>query len=204
MRLIAATRNRAKAAQLARLVAGLADVETLPMDGEDPAEDGNSFEEIASAKAASWSRRLDRGELVVATDGGLSIPALGDRWDPVRTRRFAGATSDLARAGALLALAHDLTGEQRRIFWQEALAVARDGAVLASWVATSEPGLLARDVDPAAIAAGRGFWVPALWICPECGGRRLAELSPEELAARPDHWRRLGAELRAFLRGLTR
>jgi inosine/xanthosine triphosphate pyrophosphatase family protein len=204
MRLIAATRNRAKTAQLARLVAGLADVEPLPAVGEDPAEDGESFEEIAIAKAAAWSARLDRGELVVATDGGLLIPALGDRWDPVRTRRFAGGTSDLARAEALLELTHDLTGEQRRILWQEALAVARDGAVLASWVATSKPGLLAQNVDPAAIAAGQGFWVPALWICPECGGRRLTELSPEELAARPDHWRRLGADLRALLRGLNR
>ncbi|MEA2598708.1 MAG: hypothetical protein QOF01_5177, partial [Thermomicrobiales bacterium] len=61
----------------------------------------------------------------------------------------------------------------------------------------------ARDVDSAMIAGGNGFWIPALWVCPDFEGRRLAELSAEELATRRDHWYRLGEHLRAFLRGLT-
>jgi inosine/xanthosine triphosphate pyrophosphatase family protein len=199
MRLIVATRNPAKVEQIARLVGDLATVEPLPPDGDDAPEDAHTLEENAIAKAVFWSRRIDRGELVAATDGGLLIPALGNRWDPVQTRRFAGAVGDLDRARALLALAHDLTGDGRRIDWQEALALGRDGTLLASWVATGVPGLLARDVDPGAIAAGQGFWIPALWICPESGGRRLAELSAEELASRPDHWWRLGTVLRASL-----
>lgn len=200
MRLIAATRNRAKAQELARILAGAAEVAPLPIDAADPPEEGNSFEENAIAKAVYWSGLLDRGELVVGTDGGLLIPALGDRWDPLRTRRFAvGAADDVERAEALLALAEHLDGDQRRIAWQEVLAVARDGATLASWSATGEPGVLAHDVDPVLVAAGKGFWVPAVWICPDRGGRRLAELTPEELAARTDHWRLLGENLRVFL-----
>jgi inosine/xanthosine triphosphate pyrophosphatase family protein len=199
LRLIAATRNRAKVEEIARLVAGMAQVEPLPIEADDAPEEGDSFEDIAVAKAVFWSRRIDRGELVVATDGGLVIPALGDRWDPRRTRRFAGPVSDVQRARALLSLAKDLTGDQRCIVWREALAVARDGTVLASWTEMGEPGVLAPDVDPAAVAAGNGFWIPTLWLCPECGGRRLADLTPRELAARPDHWQHLGADLRAFL-----
>jgi hypothetical protein len=130
----------------------------------------------------------------------LLIPALGDRWDPVRTRRFAGeARTDVERAGALLALAADLADDDRRIVWEEALAVARDGMLLAHWVATSPPGLLAREVDPALVVKGNGFWIPAVWLCPDAGGRRLAELSAAERAVRPDHWSRLGANLRTFL-----
>jgi len=49
------------------------------------------------------------------------------------------------------------------------------------------------------IEAGGGFWVPALWCCPEQGGRRLAELSDDERRARGDHWSRLGVQLRRFL-----
>jgi hypothetical protein len=201
MRLIAATRNRAKLREVARLVAGLADVAPLPVDLEGDPEEGSSCAANAIAKAVYWSRRIDRGEMIVATDGGLVIPALGDRWDPVRTRRFAGAArSDLDRANALLALAADLPDDRRAILWEESLALARDGVLLACWQAASEPGFLARDVDPAAVAAGNGFWIPALWICPEADGRRLAELSPAELAARSDHWSRLGIDLRAYLR----
>jgi inosine/xanthosine triphosphate pyrophosphatase family protein len=206
MRLIVATHNPAKAREVARLVAGLAEVVPLPVDQPAIAapEDGESVEEIAIAKAVFWSRLLNRGEFVVASDGGLVIPGLGHRWNPTRTRRFAGdAATDLERAEALLALAADIPDDRRQIAWQEALAVARDGVLLASWTAAGDPGLLAGDVDPAAVAAGNGFWLPALWICPECGGRRLADLAPAERAARRDHWRDLGAALRSFLTSIA-
>jgi XTP/dITP diphosphohydrolase len=204
MRLIAATRNQAKVHELERLVGGLAEVLPLPFAGGGDPEEGASFAENACAKAVFWSRRVDPGEIVVATDGGLLIPALGDRWNPPRTRRFAGeARTDVERAEALLALATHLTGDERQILWEEALAVARDGVVVACWTAGSDPGLLARDVDPAVVAAGNGFWIPAVWICPEFSGRRLAELSASERAMRMDHWNRLGSELRSFLRSET-
>ena len=202
MRLIAATRNAAKVAELGRLVAGISEVEVAPHDisQKESSERATTLEAIASLKAASSSAIIDRGELVVASDGGLLIPALGERWDPLRTRRFAqGALSDRERADALLALAAGLSGEERWIAWREALAVARDGEVLACWAAESCPGLLAENYDPEVIDAAEGFWVPALWICPEFGGRRLAELSPAERARRRDHWTQLGASLRAFL-----
>jgi inosine/xanthosine triphosphate pyrophosphatase family protein len=201
MRLVAATRNPAKAAELARLVAGLAEVVPLPPHaGPDVPEEGDRLEAVAAAKAIGWSRRLDRGELVVASDGGLLIPALGPRWDPARTRRFAGpAASDAERADALLSLTTGLSGDERRIAWREALAVARGGDLLACWAAESEPGLLARDYDPRAVAEGAGFWVPALWICPGRGGRRLADLPAAERDAEGSHWSVLGARLRAFL-----
>jgi hypothetical protein len=63
--------------------------------------------------------------------------------------------------------------------------------------------MLAREVDPALVAKGNGFWIPAVWICPDAGGRRLAELSAAERAARPDHWSLLGANLRTFLLKLS-
>ena len=206
-RVVAATQNAAKVERLSDLIGDLAAVAPLPPDVslEPPAdqESGDLFTEIAQAKARTWSRALGTDDLVVASDGGLLIPALGDVWDPLRTRRFAGGgRSNRERADALLALAAGLEGEQRRVVWREAMAVARSGVVLATWEADGPPGLLARDYDPAWLDASDGFWMPVLWLCPEYGGRRLANLTAVERAARIDHWARLGAGLRRFLVGL--
>jgi len=199
--LVVASRNPAKVAAVARLAASLARVRPLPDDLADATadEDGASFVAIAAAKARRASAALP-GSIVVATDGGLLVPALGSAWDPLRTRRFAGdRATDRERADALLALAAGLTGDERRIGWREALAVARDGLPVATWIAEDSPGLLADGYDPRLLAATGGFWVSALWLCPECAGRRLADLSPTERAGRVDHWARLGTRLHRLL-----
>jgi inosine/xanthosine triphosphate pyrophosphatase family protein len=208
-RLIAATHNEAKLAELRRLVGESAKVSPLPSDisledqetrtALSEAEEGRSVEEIAAAKAVEWSRILP-GELVIVSDGGLLIPALGDEWDPTRTRRFAGAdATDYERAEALLALASSLKGKERQISWREAVAIAKDGKLLGNWSAESEPGLLATDVDSDLVAAGRGFWIEAVWMCPEAGGKHLARLNQKECARRVDHWSQLESPLRQFL-----
>ena len=196
--LLLASGNPAKLAALRRAVGDAALVDALPDTADDPvAEGGGSVETVAAAKAVRASRRVP-GALVVATDGGLLVPGLGADWDPLRTRRFVGPdATDRARAEALLALAADLRGEERRIGWREALAVARNGRLLAGWAAEDTPGLLATELDPALL--GSGFWIPALWRCPEFDGRPLATLTDDERAVRHDHWTRLGGELIRFL-----
>jgi inosine/xanthosine triphosphate pyrophosphatase family protein len=207
---IAATHNEAKLEAFRRLVGESATVSPLPHDispGDSElrdaltaAEEGSSINEIASAKAVVWSRAL-LGELVIASDGGLLIPALGDKWDPTRTRRIAaGGASDLERAELLLARTAHLRGNERRISWQEVVAIARDGELLGLWSAESEPGMLAAELNPNLLAQGRGFWVDTLWICPESHDRRLAELTQVERTRRGDHWSRLEPNVRDFLR----
>lgn len=206
MRVIVGTRNPAKVREVAEALRGVAVVGPPPNDiSLEPCTElvSTEIEAIAADKAVAWSRAVTCGSgsdlPVVATDGGLLIPALGKAWDAERTRRFAGeAANDRERADALLALTAGLRGEERRIGWREAVVIARGGDLVASFVAESPPGLLARDFDPALVEAGAGFWMPALWICPDVGGRRLAELTEEERAVREDHWTHLGRELRAF------
>jgi len=137
--------------------------------------------------------------LIISTDGGLLLPAL-PCWQPTLTRRFAGPdASDTERAQRLLALAASLEGEQRHIWWEESLVIACDGEVLASWTARSGPGILAREVTPEQIQATGGFWIAALWLCPQFENRRLMELTPDERDRLNDHWRQLGVYLRDFL-----
>ncbi len=222
--IIVAGHNRAKVEELRRQLQGVATVSAVPPDispkfDEDIAAAGtalegtalgvstaagDAFEWIARAKAAAWSRVLPRradGDLplVVATDGGLLVPGLGCAWDPKRTRRFAGEVASLhERVTKLLERAAHLHGNERRIGWREALAIARDGEVLDSWIAESPGGWLATaPADPA--GDDDPFWVPLVWSCPEFGGRRLAELSTDERQARADHWSVLGQQLRRWV-----
>lgn len=196
---IAATRNKAKLAELSRIVGDIAGVLPLPegLDG-DPPEGDRSIEENAISKAVWWSERVPG--IVIATDGGLEIPALGAMWNPAMTKRFAGSdANDLERANALLELAKRLSGNQRTIGWLEVVAVARGGALLGGFPGRGPAGILAVDVDPAEVGAGRGFWIPALWKCPEYGNRRLSSLTIEERNLRPDHWHEISAPLRRLL-----
>jgi inosine/xanthosine triphosphate pyrophosphatase family protein len=210
LRIVAASTNQAKWAKLQQVIgsAGLvvgppSDISLKLRQELARSEETGLIALNARMKALAWSRALP-GELVVATDGGLVAPGLGNRWDPARTRRFAGeSATDEARARALLALAAGLNGEQRRISWREALALARDGQVLGQWIAESAGGVLAREVDPALIQAGDGFWIPAVWLCPHAGGQPLATLNEADQAVCQDHWAKLGVSLLGALRALA-
>jgi inosine/xanthosine triphosphate pyrophosphatase family protein len=214
VRLTAATANPAKLREIQRMAGDVATVVPLPLDPDDPAfaalssERGASIEEIAVAKATGWSRALlERGlaSLTIATDGGLLIPALGEAWDPRRTRRFAGdRASDLDRSGRLLALAADLTGPERRIAWVEAVAIADRGTLVGVWSASGRPGRLASTLRPDLLEQHPGFWVPALWEVPERDGRRLAELTDDERERLGDHWAALREPVREGLRTYLR
>jgi hypothetical protein len=119
------------------------------------------------------------------------------------TRRFAGPpATDRERAERLLAIARDLRGAERQLGWIEAVAVASEGRVVATFTAEDPPGILAESLPSDWEAAAPGFWIPHVWLCPEVDGKRLAELTEAEHAARRDHWARLGALVQPFLIGL--
>ena len=111
-----ATTNPAKAAKLRWLLDGLpiatinlADLPPQPA----PEESGDSFMANALIKAAYWSGHYD-GD-VIASDGGVTVPALGDRWDRVTTGRAAGPNAtDAERAAHLLSLLEGRTGSDRK------------------------------------------------------------------------------------------
>ena len=201
MRLLLATTNPSKIEALAERVDPGLEIGCLESGaGPGPPETQRSFGEIAAEKA-TWHSRERPGVTVIATDGGLTIPALGPAWNPVETARFAGRdASGLDRALALLEICARLTGPDRRIGWSEAMSVAVDGRLLETWTANSPPGVLADDLPPELYPAS-GFWVPWLWRCPEYGNRRLSDLTRQERLGRRDHWAILGEYLSAWTRG---
>ena len=208
MEIILATTNAAKIVTLSRVVSHEVDIRPLPesllsRSMPNSVESARTIEEIAEAKAVYWSLQLP-GRFVAASDGGLLIPALGDVWDPARTARVAGLnSSNRERIETVLRLAALLSGDARRIGWREALVVAVDGQVVAEWTTESPFGLLAESPPNDLPESATGFWVPYIWLCPEHGNRRLADLTDDERAARIDHWSTLGSQLSDWCRSLT-
>src|SRR5256885_5134250 len=68
-------------------------------------ENGTTFAENAKIKALGISKQLHT--TVIATDGGASIPALGDIWNALYTRRFIGENkTDEDRVHKMLEMMH--------------------------------------------------------------------------------------------------
>lgn len=200
--ILLATGNPAKERKLRWLLEGLRFALRSPRDYPptmEPEEQGGTHREVAATKASFWSERV--GGLAIASDGGARIPALGDRWDSLFTRRAAGADADdRRRADHLLRLMRGRKGPERDVVWVEGLAVARDGALLASWEVEGALGRIVQSYDPSQIVSG--FWMPGLVFVPRFG-KVLARLSPEELAQADHCWNELRRRVRAFLSDVT-
>lgn len=145
-------------------------------------ENGPTFAANAQRKALAGSRAAPEA-VVLASDGGLEIPALGKKWDPLFTSRFAVSESGLGKAAALVRLLDANVETAPRARWVESLAVVRDGLVLGSWTALGPYGVLR--ASPPARDPGR-FWVDAL----------LGDFEPGI-----DHWNQLANSFRDFCLG---
>jgi XTP/dITP diphosphohydrolase len=198
--LLLATTNPAKLARLRWVVEGLPCEVSTPDDfpGLSPRvpEDGADFAANAAQKARAWSAAAE-GMLALASDGGLDVPALGDRWVALRTRRNAGpAATNAGRIRHLLDLMRDLRGEERRAYWHEALALARDGTLLQYWTASGDGGLIVEEPPPGPL--DDAFWNESIRYYP-AAGKLYRDLSAEETERLDLVWPRLREEVRAYL-----
>lgn len=146
-------------------------VEPLPGLREifSPEENGSSFEENASIKAAYYSRFTN--ELVFADDSGLEVDALGGE-PGIYSARFAGpAATDIDNNELLL---RRLEGDSnRRARFVCALAAAERGQVLHTTNDTVEGEILS------APRGESGFGYDPLFFYPPLH-RSLAEISQDE------------------------
>lgn len=198
--ILLATGNPAKLARLRWLLDGL-ELESLgPADVVPEAvpeipEDGADFAANAAQKAGAWSLAVP-GILALASDGGMHIPALGHRWDALRTRRNAGTdASDADRIEHLLELMRDLHGDARRAIWHEALALAQDGMILHVWSAEGDGGTIVEHPPPDPVVDGT--WTEHIRYYPRAG-KRYCNLSAEEARALDLVWPRLRADVHTY------
>lgn len=188
-RLIFATRNRGKVAELERMVVGqgieIEDLASHP-EVEEIEETGDTFRANAILKATVVAART--GLVALADDSGLEVDGLGGR-PGVRSARYAGEkASDDQNNAQLVNEVTPLAASARTARYRCAIAVAAPSGEV--WVEeASVEGVIV--VEP----RGRGgfgydpyFWVPSF-------GRTMAELS----AAEKDGISHRGVALRAAL-----
>ena len=204
-RVLLATRNDAKLAELRRIVADLAgdDLEIVGLDEvaefDEAPETGATFEENALAKASDAASAT--GLLAVADDSGLAVDALNGM-PGVLSARWSGRggehTNRVARDAANLALVLDQLadvpeGRRGAAFVCAAAAVHPDGRQVV--VAERWPGKILR------LPRGmNGFGYDPAFV-PEGETRTSAEMDPAEKDAvshRGRAFRALAPELRAL------
>ena len=175
MRLVLATANPGKAAELAAVLRGaegLAGLELVPRPPglPEPEEDGDSLEANAAIKARAVVAAT--GEAAVADDTGLEAFAL-DGEPGLRTARYAGG--DASFDDNMDKLLAELAGvADRRARWRTvALVALPDGRQLVA------EGICEGVITTAKRGSG-GFGYDPVFVPTAGDGRSLAELTREE------------------------
>jgi len=177
IRLVLATRNPGKIAELHQILRSLLDgIELVPLPPEapDPVEDGETFEENALIKARSAVAFT--GLPAIADDSGIAVDALGGA-PGVRSARYAGTRDDRDNYELLL---RSLAGVEDRAaaFWCAAAFVAPASTSEEPPVELVElrdwPGRVLREPR-----GGGGHGYDPVFAGAE-GDRSSAELSPAE------------------------
>lgn len=196
-----ATSNPAKAGRLRWVLEGLPLSVLSPAEVvgyRSPAETGTMFRENAVLKAVHGSEAV--AGLAIASDGGVQIPALGAAWDALFTGRAAGDdVEEEMRARHLLLLMQGKKGDERRIAWTEAVAVAGNGLLLGCWEESGNEGVLTEEYD--GTHGIPGFWVYSLWYYPQFR-KRYCELTSSELESVDLTWRRIKERVQSHFREL--
>jgi XTP/dITP diphosphohydrolase len=172
VRLVLATANRDKVAELTELLAP-ATVEGAP-GGFDVEETGTTLLQNAWIKAAALRDAAPPDAIVVADDSGLAVRALGGR-PGVFSSRYAGPGATYEDNCRRLLEELDGVEDRRAAFVAVLVALGPRGS---SWVAS---GVCPGDIARAPRGAG-GFGYDPLFV-PDGDGRTMAEMSAEEKGA---------------------
>ena len=196
-KIVIGTGNSHKKEKLSWIVEGFFD-EIMPFERKiEIEENGKNFEENARMKSLATAKEY--GCYAVATDGGVLIPALGNNWNELLTRRFFGKedVGDFDRIDALLEIMKGKKGDERKIIWKEAIAVANPEKVIFSSEVEGDIGLLQETYNPKQYK--EGIWLCTITSYPQFGGKNFFELSEKEKEYGEISWWKLRDQTRKFL-----
>ena len=190
-KILIATKNSHKQKKLSGIVSEFYTPD-IKKNLQDIKEVGNSFLEIAENKAKKYSKIYKC--LAISTDSGAVIPALGDKWDPIKTKRF--ASTDKERIKKLLKM---MKGKKNRVIeWYEALAVANNGKLIFSTQAKAMDGEIDKIFNPK-------FYREGIWLCSitsfsQFNGKNFFELTDAEIKKTENSWGKLKQKFQKFIK----
>ena len=188
LRLVCASANPDKVAEIAALLEGAVELVPRPADVADVVEDADTLAGNARLKAVAIVEAT--GQPAVADDTGLFVDALGGA-PGVWTARYAGEAATYAQNCAKLVDAMDGVVDRSAAFRT---------VVLVRWPSGDE--VVAEGVCPGRIATaarpGRGFGYDPLFVPDEGDGRSFSEMTAAEKNAISHRGRAFAALLAAL------
>ncbi len=171
-RLVLATANPDKAAEIAGILSAAGDLELVPRPDSVPdvEETGETLVDNARLKARALADAT--GEPAVADDTGLEVDALGGA-PGVYSARYAGEQATYADNVAKLLADLGTNGDRRARFKTVALVAFPDGTEVVA------EGTVEGTIAEAAAGTG-GFGYDPVFVPDEGDGRSFAEMSADE------------------------
>ena len=173
-RLILATTNPGKLAELSALLAGVPyNLVSLSDAGIDQEVDepGDTLEENASHKAATYARL--GGLPTLADDSGLEVDALGGEPGPLSSRYAGPEATDADRIAFLLSKLDNVPEESWTARFRCVIALARPGRPMELFTGECQ-GRIVR-----VPRGGNGFGYDPIFLLPQTG-KTMAELTSSE------------------------
>jgi XTP/dITP diphosphohydrolase len=189
-RIVLATANPGKAAELDELLAGVVEVVPRPADVADVVEDADTL--VGNARLQGAAIVSATGEVALADDTGLEVDALHGR-PGVHSARYAGEDGDAARNVAkLLGELDGLAAKARTARFRTVLVLlAPDGRELIT------EGVVEGSIATTARGDG-GFGYDPVFVPEEGDGRTFAQMSRDDKAAISHRGRALRALVAAL------
>ncbi len=169
-RLVAATANPHKLAEIEAILGSAVELLPRPADLGEVIEDGDTLEANARLKAAAVCAHT--GKAAVADDTGLEVPALAGA-PGVRSARFAGEHANDADNRARLLDELEGAADRSARFRTVAVVVFPDGRELLA------EGMMS-GVIAAAPRGDGGFGYDPVFVPDGADGRTFAEMSPDQ------------------------
>jgi len=168
MDILIGTKNPYKSGEMEYLLTGIPNVNIHFLQDTDInlniEEDGKSLTENAEKKAIEISKHTDM--YVLASDGGVDIPGLGDKWDMLRNQRTVGENNtDLEKVKKLLSLMDGLKGEERKVICYLSVALAYKGNLIWSTEGMNDNGYIIDELTSEDVPLGR--WMGHVWYYPQ-------------------------------------
>jgi len=202
MDILIGTKNPYKIDEINNLIKGLKNIKIHYLDEIKNIpiieENQKSLKGNAEKKAIGISNYTDY--FVLASDGGVDIPKLKNKWNVLKNQRIVGENkTDQEKVDFLINLMKNLKEEDRKCIDYFALAIAKNGQLIWSFEDIYNYGYIIEKPNKKEIPKGR--WMSSVWFYPQFQKTYL-EINKKELTEINKYRNNLKSELQKCIKNI--